>query len=451
MSENRSHPNHDRRLIEDRLGERARLYGDEKAVLVAIGTNPDAIEGDLHELSLLADTAGIPTIATVTQHRRKPDPSTYVGKGKAEEIHRLVGTSGADAVIFAHALSPAQARNLEDAVKTKVIDRSQLILDIFAQRASTKEARLQVELAQLTYLLPRLRGWGHALTRLGGGIGTRGPGETQLEVDRNKIRLRIHALKRELVTASHERALRRRRRERSHLPQVVLVGYTNSGKSTLLNALTSSDVHVENQLFATLTTFVRRGEIDSSREALFIDTVGFIRDLPHNLIPAFAATLEAVQHADLLLHVVDGSSPTADLEIASVRDTLEREVFADDREAPPQIVVINKCDIPHGSPNTLRVHGNRVNISAKRGDGLADLHEMIALQLADQASWVELAVPFAATDLLHRELGNHDGSLEHLGYDSHGALVRAHLAPPQLARLLKAGATIIAPHLEKAP
>ena len=445
MSENLSPSESHRHLIEDHLGERARVYGDEKAVLVAIGIDARQVESDLHELSLLADTAGIPTLATVVQNRRKPDPSTFVGKGKAEEIRHLVGTCNADVVIFAHSLSPAQARNLEDATHTKVIDRSQLILDIFAQRASTKEARLQVELAQLTYLLPRLRGWGHALTRLGGGIGTRGPGETQLEVDRNKIRRRIHALRRNLADTSDERALRRRRRERSDLAEIVLVGYTNSGKSTLLNALTSSDVHVEDRLFATLTTFVRRGKIDSGREALFTDTVGFIRNLPHDLIPAFAATLEAAQHADLLLHIVDGSSPMADREIATVRDTLEKEIFTDGREAPPQIVVFNKCDLPGGPEEASEVPGPSIRVSAKRGDGLDDLRRLIAEQFDDGASWITLLVPFAATDRLHRDIGNRPGCLEHLGYDDQGAVVRAWLTPPQLARLLKAGATIVSP------
>ncbi|MBN1858674.1 GTPase HflX [Candidatus Bipolaricaulota bacterium] len=448
MSDNHDPSAANQRLIEDHLGERARVYGTEQAVLVAIGTDEKQVEGDLNELSLLAETAGIPTLATVTQARRKPDPSTYVGKGKAEEVRHLVAACKADVVIFAHALSPAQARNLEDALKTKVIDRSQLILDIFAQRASTKEARLQVELAQLTYLLPRLRGWGHALTRLGGGIGTRGPGETQLEADRNKIRLRIHALRRDLKTAHRERALRRRRRERSPLPQIVLIGYTNSGKSTLLNALTSSHVRVEDQLFATLTTFVRRGEISPGREALFTDTVGFIRNLPHDLIPAFAATLEAAQHADLLLHVVDGSSPMANLEIESVRNTLEQEVFAGETETPQQLLVFNKCDLPCGEPDAAKVSADAVQISAKRGDQLDRLKELIAEQLDDHASWVTLAVPFAITDLLHREAGSRDGSLQHLSYDDHGAIVRARLAPPQLARLLKAGATIVAPPRE---
>ncbi len=445
MSDNRNPSDSHRRLIEDHLGERARVYGDEKAVLVAIGIDARQVESDLHELSLLADTAGIPTLATIVQNRRKPDPSTFVGKGKAEEIRLLVATCNADVVIFAHSLSPAQARNLEDATRTKVIDRSQLILDIFAQRASTKEARLQVELAQLTYLLPRLRGWGHALTRLGGGIGTRGPGETQLEVDRNKIRRRIHALRRDLAAASDERALRRRRRERSDLPEIVLVGYTNSGKSTLLNALTSSDVHVEDRLFATLTTFVRRGKIASGREALFTDTVGFIRNLPHDLIPAFAATLEAAQHADLLLHIVDGSSPIADQEIASVHQTLEKEIFVDGHEAPPRIVVFNKCDLSGGRQETSQLPGTSIRISAKRGDGLDDLRALVAEQLDDCASWITLAVPFAATDRLHRDIGHRAGCLEHLGYDDHGAIVRVRLAPPQLARLLKAGATIVSP------
>ena len=400
----------------------------------------------LEELAFLADTAGAVVLKQFMQRLDQPHPVTFVGQGKLNEIADYVKVTEADTVIFDDELTPTQLRNVEKALECKVLDRTNLILDIFAQRATTKEARLQVELAQLTYLLPRLRGWGHALTRLGGGIGTRGPGETQLEVDRNKIRRRIHALRRNLKLAHQERALRRRRREQSSLPEIVLVGYTNSGKSTLLNALTSSNVHVEDQLFATLTTFVRRGEIATGREALFTDTVGFIRNLPHDLIPAFAATLEAAQHADLLLHVVDGSSPMAALEIETVRSTLEQEVFTSGRDAPPQIIVFNKCDLRSDEPSAAAVPSEAICVSAKRGDQLDRLKSLIAAQLDDHASWVTLAVPFAITDLLHREAGGRDGSLEHLSYDSDGAIIRARLAPPQLARLLKAGATIVSPH-----
>jgi len=296
-------------LEEDRLGKRARIYGSERAVLVAVQTPGGDVEESLRELVALASTAGIPSLLEVVQTRTHPDPRYFIGKGKVAEVKAAAHELGADVIIFDDELSPAQARNLEEKMNIKVIDRAQLIMDIFAQRAATKEARLQVELAQLRYLLPRLRGWGSALTRLGGGIGTRGPGETQLELDRKKINRRIHTLERRLKKASSERALRSHKRRSGPLPLIALIGYTNSGKSTLLNRLCAADVFVEDKLFATLTTTVRRGQIATGQWALFADTVGFIRHLPHHLIPAFAATLETVRDADLLLHVVDSSRP----------------------------------------------------------------------------------------------------------------------------------------------
>jgi GTP-binding protein HflX len=273
---------HEQPLIEDRLGERARVYGSESAILVAVERPNKPVVDSLRELESLADTAGITTLAVLTQKRLRRDAATFIGKGKVSEVKAAASELGADVIICNDELSPAQARNLEKAIERKVIDRSQLIMDIFAQRAATKEARLQVELAQLRYLLPRLRGWGSALTRLGGGIGTRGPGETQLELDRKKINRHIHALERRLTKARSERDLRKKRRTAGPLPQVVLIGYTNSGKSTLLNRLCNADLLVEDKLFATLSTTVRRGEIATDEWALFTDTVGFIRDLPHH-------------------------------------------------------------------------------------------------------------------------------------------------------------------------
>ncbi|MCD6135242.1 GTPase HflX [Candidatus Bipolaricaulota bacterium] len=297
-------------LPEDRLGERARVYGSEKAILVALQRPGSSVDESLSELDSLASTAGIPTLLEVVQSRTSPDSRYFIGKGKVAEVKAAAHELNAEVVIFDDELSPAQARNLEEKLKTKVIDRSQLIMDIFAQRAATKEARLQVELAQLRYLLPRLRGWGSSLSRLGGGIGTRGPGETQLELDRKKINRRIHTLERRLKKARAERDLRSKKRRSGALPVIALIGYTNSGKSTLLNRLCEANVLVEDKLFATLTTTVRRGEIGSSQSGLFVDTVGFIRNLPHQLIPAFAATLETVREADLILHVVDASHNT---------------------------------------------------------------------------------------------------------------------------------------------
>lgn len=393
------------RLIEDRLGERARVYGTERAILVGLDTGGvhSASESFLAELESLAYTAGIPVLATVMQRRQRPCPATFIGKGKVAEVKAAAAELSADAVIFGDDLTPAQARNLEESLGRKVIDRTQLIMDIFAQRAATKEARLQVELAQLRYLLPRLRGWGTALTRTGGGIGTRGPGETQLEIDRNKIRLRIHALERQMAKAAGERGLRRKQRELSDLPQIALVGYTNSGKSTLLNRLCAADALVEDKLFATLDTKVRRGDVASGRGALFIDTVGFIRALPHHLVPAFAATLEAARYADVILHVIDLSSPDYEADYRAVVQTLEDEVFHAREERPPTINVLNKVDaVSDGSPTRL----DGVTVSAREGINIEALLERVAATLFPDDRFVEFVVPFEALGVFHSlELG----------------------------------------------
>ncbi|MCK5245321.1 GTPase HflX, partial [Candidatus Bipolaricaulota bacterium] len=355
-------------LVEDRLGLRARVTGTEQAILVGILYGREEEEESLRELELLADTAGIPTLAVMVQKRPKPHPATFVGRGKVEELKAAMGELEADVVIFNEELRPAQARNLERALNRKVIDRTQLIMDIFAQRATTKEAKLQVELAQLHYLLPRLRGWGTSLTRAGGravgGVGTRGPGETQLELDRNKIYLRIHSLERRQKKAAGERAVRRHKRTQSELPEVALIGYTNSGKSTLLNRLCAADAFVEDKLFATLDTRVRRAEIVPGRTILIADTVGFIQHLPHDLIPAFAATLEAAQTADLLVHVVDVSKPSWEADVRAVMETLESEVFQEDEDHPPILTVLNKVDRCDGSFSSS-IEG--IAISAKQG------------------------------------------------------------------------------------
>jgi GTP-binding protein HflX len=318
----------------------------------------------MQELESLAHTADIATIAWVVQSRSRPDPAFFIGQGKVEEVGGMAEELAADVIIFNSELSPAQARNLEERLSRKVIDRAQLIMDIFAQRAMTKEARLQVELAQLRYLLPRLRGWGEALTRLGGGIGTRGPGETQLELDRDKIKRRIHTIKQRLVKAEKERALRRKRRKANPIPKVVLVGYTNSGKSTLLNRLCGAGSPVGDKLFATLSIVVRRGDLQRGRKALFIDTVGFITDLPHHLIPAFAATLEAVQSADLLLHVVDLGNPRAEENYRTVLAILNREVFSPEDFRPPTLDVLNKVDLACSSRRGRGFPYTAIRISA---------------------------------------------------------------------------------------
>jgi GTP-binding protein HflX len=429
-------------LIEDRLGTRARVYGSEQAILVGIAdgrTNEEMFR----ELESLSDTAGITTLATLVQNRKRPDPATFVGRGKVDEVKAAAAELGADAIVFNDELSPAQARNLEEAIGRKVIDRTQLILDIFAQRAATKEARLQVELAQLRYLLPRLRGWGTALTRVGGGaaggVGTRGPGETQLELDRNKITRRIHSLEKRLVKATAERGVRRKRRMKSDLPRIALVGYTNSGKSTLLNNLCEAEEFVEDKLFATLDTVVRRGEVRPGRTALFADTVGFIRDLPHHLVPAFAATLEAAQHADLLLHVVDVSKPSWEEDHRTVLEILEREVFHEQVERPPSINVLNKVDLrPNGVSNGI----DGVFVSARTGLHLDRLREQIASAVFPEEQTISFTFPLHAVHKLSPLTSA--GRAQVLRYTAEAACVEASVSPTEWALLQRDGARAIA-------
>ena len=441
-SDNRSLPPEDR-LSEDHLGERARIYGSEKAVLVAVQTPGSSVEDSLLELNALASTAGIPTLLEVVQNRTRPDSRYFIGKGKVNEVKAAAHELGADVVIFDNDLSPAQARNLEERIKTKVIDRSQLIMDIFAQRAATKEAKLQVELAQLRYLLPRLRGWGSALSRLGGGIGTRGPGETQLELDRNKIKRRIHTLERRLKKAHAERALRSNKRRAGPLPLVALIGYTNSGKSTLLNRLCSSDVLVEDKLFATLTTTVRRGQIAPGRWALFVDTVGFIRNLPHHLIPAFAATLETVHDADLILHVVDASHPGCSEDYQSVIATLDREVFTGGDRRPPVIDVLNKIDLASQEEIDTQAFHKPVFISARRGTNMADLLVRMQEILSQGKSEVSLILPYSMMQELHLLARRERVTI--CSYTSEGIEITATLSKEDLMRLMHEGGRINPP------
>lgn len=429
-------------LVEDRLGLRARVTGTEQAILIGILYGREEEEESLRELELLADTAGISTLAVLVQKRHRPHPATFIGRGKVEELKAAVGELEADVVIFNEELRPAQARNLEKALNRKVVDRTQLIMDIFAQRATTKEARLQVELAQLHYLLPRLRGWGTSLTRAGGravgGVGTRGPGETQLELDRNKITLRIHSLERRLKKAASERAVRRSKRTQSELPEVALIGYTNSGKSTLLNRLCSSDAFVEDKLFATLDTRVRRAEIVPGREVLISDTVGFIQDLPHDLVPAFAATLEAAQTADLLLHIVDVSKPSWEADVRAVMDTLESEVFQEDEDRPVILTVLNKVDCCDGS-FSASIDG--LAISAKQGTNVDELQEIIAERLFAKSIDLTFIVPHQALYALHPFLAT--GRARILDYVEAGANVEASLSEDEWQTLQAVGAELI--------
>jgi GTP-binding protein HflX len=335
----------------------------DRAILVSLVT-PEIRRGtadpeySLQELVNLAETAGVEVLTTLTQHKESPDSKWFIGKGKVEEVKALADELGATTAIFDQELSGAQVRNLEVALDLKIIDRTQLILDIFAQRAKTREGIIQVELAQLSYLLPRLSGHGKNLSRLGGGIGTRGPGETKLETDRRHIRGRISDLKAQLEEVVRHRSLQRERRRKAGVLQVALVGYTNAGKSTLLRELTKADVYVENQLFATLDPTSRTLELPSGKEVVLTDTVGFIQNLPHDLVAAFRATLEEVCEADLVLHVVDSSSPMRDEQMAVVEDILG-ELGASDKQ---QITIYNKIDLcvgpmrdllPAGGPDAL--------------------------------------------------------------------------------------------------
>ena len=354
----------------------------------------NASESSMEELAALLETAGGVCVGTVLQNKDTPDPRTFIGEGKVAEVKELVQGTGATMVIFDNALSPSQQRVLSDELGVGVLDRSALILDIFAQRARTKEGRLQVELAQYQYLLPRLLGmWTH-LERQEGAIGTRGPGETQLETDRRHIRRKIQKLREELEQVRRVRATQRSRREKNEVPVVAIVGYTNAGKSTLLNALTGADIPANNRLFDTLDTTTRTLEISDTCTVLISDTVGFISKLPHHLVEAFKATLEELSFADLLLHVIDSSNPEW-REQAAVVESLIYELGASET---PRIDVFNKCDrysgdiLPHGE--------DIVTVSAKTGEGLDRLRSMIGDRLDAGAHRVTLSLPYDKGGLL---------------------------------------------------
>ena len=372
-----------------------------RAVLVGLwahrlSVEENATEETVDELADLLETAGGECVGTVLQSKDSPDPRTFIGQGKVDEVRQLVRTMGADMVIFDNALSPSQQRVLGEELKVGVLDRSALILDIFAQRARTREGRLQVELAQYKYLLPRLIGmWSH-LERQEGAIGTRGPGETQLETDRRHIRRKISKLEEELRDVRRVRATQRQRREKNEVPVVAIVGYTNAGKSTLLNKLTGSEIPANNRLFDTLDTTTRTLEISDTCTVLLSDTVGFIRKLPHHLVEAFKATLEELSFADLLLHVIDASNPEW-REQAQVVDQLILELGA---EQTPRIEVFNKCDKWTGE---IRPHGEDiVSISAKTGEGLDKLLEAIGKRLDSGAKRVTIHLPYDKGGLLDR-------------------------------------------------
>lgn len=413
----------------------------DRGILVSLVTsdyNQQIVDAEhsLQELVALAETAGMEVLTTLTQNRDKPDTKWFIGKGKVEELKAMANELGATTVIFDQELSGAQVRNLEEKLDCKIIDRTQLILDIFAQRANTKEGIIQVELAQLSYLLPRLSGQGKNLSRLGGGIGTRGPGESKLETDRRHIRNRISDLKAQLVDVVRHRKLHRARRRKAGVTQVALVGYTNTGKSTLLKQLTNADVYVENQLFATLDPTSRVLELPNGREVILTDTVGFIQNLPHDLIAAFRATLEEVVEADLVLHVVDASSPIREEQMTVVGDLLD-ELGASNK---PQITVYNKKDLCENlERHLLRSGKDSIVISAYIKEDLELLRQAVQDKLTGDT--LTFAIPSNRGDiiaLVYRtgEVVNQqlDGELleltvqvSKLHYEQQGHLLQAYL------------------------
>lgn len=383
----------------------------ERVVLVGLwgAASQSAAEISLRELAALAETAGSQVLDGLLQRRNTPDPSTYLGSGKAAELAGLVAAVGADTVVVDGELAPSQRRALEDVVRVKVVDRTALILDIFAQHAKSREGKAQVELAQLEYLLPRLRGWGDSMSRqaggqvggAGAGMGSRGPGETKIELDRRRIRNRMAKLRREIAAMEPARQTKRASRRRNAIPSVAIAGYTNAGKSSLLNRLTDAGVLVENALFATLDPTVRRAEAADGRVYTLADTVGFVRALPHQLVEAFRSTLEEVADADLVLHVVDASHPDPEGQIAAVR-----HVFADIPGAMdvPEIIILNKVDL--AEPEVLarlrsREHG-AVVVSAHTGEGIDQLQAVIADQLPRPGVSVDVVIPYDRGDLVHR-------------------------------------------------
>jgi GTP-binding protein HflX len=380
----------------------------ERVVLVGVwteGTIKDA-ENSLAELKALAETAGSEVLEGLIQRRDKPDPATYIGSGKVIELKQVVMTTGADTVVCDGELSPSQLRQLEDKLKVKVVDRTALILDIFAQHAKSKEGKAQVELAQIAYLLPRLRGWGDSLSRQvggraagGAGIGGRGPGETKIETDRRRIRDKMAKLRREIAEMKVSRDTKRQERRRFNIPSVAIAGYTNAGKSYLLNKLTNAGVLVENALFATLDPTVRKSETADGRVYTLSDTVGFVRHLPHQLIDAFKSTLEEVSESDLIVHVVDGSHPDPFEQIRAVRLVID-EIGGKDI---PEIIAINKVDVadPAVILEILRKEPNSYAFSVRTGFGIEGLLHAIESSLPRPSIEINVVIPYDRGDLVH--------------------------------------------------
>lgn len=412
----------------------------EKVVLIGVwgsGTLTQA-ENSLRELAALAETAGAQVLDGLLQRRAFPDPATYLGKGKAQELRDLVAALGADTVIADTELAPSQRRALEDVVRVKVIDRTAIILDIFAQHAKSREGKAQVELAQLEYLLPRLRGWGESMSRQAGGqaaggvgIGSRGPGETKIELDRRRINTRMAKLRREIAEMKKARDTKRAARAKSRIPQVAIAGYTNAGKSSLLNRLTKAGVLVENALFATLDPTVRKHQTEDGREYTLADTVGFVRSLPHQLVEAFRSTLEEISHADLILHVVDATDPDPLGQISTVRGVIA-EVEA---SAIPELVILNKSDLI-SDEEQVRLRGmipGVVLVSARSGFGIAELEAKIAELLPKPDKEFFGLIPYLRGDLVSRV--HLQGKVQKLEYKETGTELKAMVKPDLYSEL----------------
>jgi GTP-binding protein HflX len=416
----------------------------ERVVLVGVWTSGTAaqIESSMAELAALAETAGSEVLDALVQRRDKPDSATYIGSGKAHELRDVVLATGADTVICDGELTPAQLNALEKVVKVKVIDRTALILDIFAQHATSREGKAQVAFAQMEYMLPRLRGWGESMSRQAGGragsnggVGLRGPGETKIETDRRRIRERMAKLRREIKGMKQARDTKRESRLSSTTPNIAIVGYTNAGKSSLLNALTGSGVLVQNALFATLDPTSRKSTLEDGRAVVLTDTVGFVRHLPTQLVEAFRSTLEEVTDADLLLHVVDGSDPLPVDQIKAVREVIVDVVKERDSKMPPELIVVNKIDAADPVQLTqLRglLTGARF-VSARTGEGIDELRDHLGDILAWPESEVDVLVPYTRGDLVARI--HTEGRISKSSHEADGTRVEARV-PTALASIL---------------